>query len=969
MSSIPDSRQHEKRTIPWKQCTICKEKLIFKSPREFTRHLRDFHCTKEGGSYVCRYGLNDVCPSLPVEGVSDRDYEDHIARDHVCNQPGSDGRLKGFNHVNVQSRPAVSPNMANSEPSVVQDQHRWTMFNASVNLPAALNDPRLMKRETDFFSKTWGQDFYEKTYIPPSPYLPDIEKFHFEKYLHRTAGRLKKHQKHLHGLSQLEEQETFLTKTVKQTVVLKNICFQLFMNPNFNLENPETFNAVFPWTQVEESRVDNSGTRHSSKLLQEKLSHYLDVVEVQIARQISMRSEAFFVTMTSHDRLQEKMKTTLGSIKHLRDKIHALDELMARGSLRVLKYAKAKANHAKLYKMLKLMATVHQTQPTIQTLLSTSEFVGALDLIATTQEVLSQELAGIHSFRHLGSQLAELAKVIDIMMQEDFLKYVSSELNRPVADTVPLTDEERLVAVLFGMLRLQRLDFIELYREEAFTAMKAVVKQTVIEAVLAAEDIDAEDNTGRLADHMRRLNYKQWMQLVMDLFSNFLVILNRAKAFHGIASDVIGIAAGKTKAPTPVTNTTEDNMNSLEQATHLNVSVNEEVDVMLTTDNFNKATVSLREMLYSIGDHAHDRCVKVMNARAKDGFLERLSSVEFVALSREVEKFVTDSECICGRRSMSLRGSLQSQANRIVNRFHDERKIKLSLILDNERWKQADVPTEFQLLVDHISITGKLSLPEKKTDAERKPGEFLTVDEQRFAVVGTVLMLLKMIVEYCQIVDDIPSVAPDLLTRLIDLLKTFNSRTCQLVLGAGALELVGLKTISTKNLALASRCLQLIVYFMPRLRKHFESKLVSKSLNMLKYFDQILKDYKDHIEEISNKLVTIMESMVHAQLSRWEVKAPMPSPCFRAVCKQMSKLHEAVIGILPEDQVKIIFIGINKTFKRLLREQLLKLNVTNDGGPQHGLVTSDLAFYAGSFKTLRGLEGLANEVNDVWERR
>lgn len=37
------------------------------------------------------------------------------------------------------------------------------------------------------------------------------------------------------------------------------------------------------------------------------------------------------------------------------------------------------------------MATVHQTQPTVQVLLSTSEFVGALDLIATTQEVLQQE--------------------------------------------------------------------------------------------------------------------------------------------------------------------------------------------------------------------------------------------------------------------------------------------------------------------------------------------------------------------------------------------------------------------------------------------------------------------------------------------------------------------------------------------------------------------------------------------------
>ena len=50
-----------------------------------------------------------------------------------------------------------------------------------------------------------------------------------------------------------------------------------------------------------------------------------------------------------------------------------------------------------------MMATVHQTQPTIQLLLSTSDFVGALDLISTTQEVLQQELAGIQSFRYLNN--------------------------------------------------------------------------------------------------------------------------------------------------------------------------------------------------------------------------------------------------------------------------------------------------------------------------------------------------------------------------------------------------------------------------------------------------------------------------------------------------------------------------------------------------------------------------------------
>ena len=46
------------------------------------------------------------------------------------------------------------------------------------------------------------------------------------------------------------------------------------------------------------------------------------------------------------------------------------------------------------------METIHQTQPTIQLLLSSADFVSALDLIDTSLEVLTQELAGVQCFRY-----------------------------------------------------------------------------------------------------------------------------------------------------------------------------------------------------------------------------------------------------------------------------------------------------------------------------------------------------------------------------------------------------------------------------------------------------------------------------------------------------------------------------------------------------------------------------------------
>ena len=43
------------------------------------------------------------------------------------------------------------------------------------------------------------------------------------------------------------------------------------MSANFNLENPDVFNVVFPWTQKMENWGQPQGQLQSSKLQQEKV--------------------------------------------------------------------------------------------------------------------------------------------------------------------------------------------------------------------------------------------------------------------------------------------------------------------------------------------------------------------------------------------------------------------------------------------------------------------------------------------------------------------------------------------------------------------------------------------------------------------------------------------------------------------------------------------------------------------------
>lgn len=245
------------------------------------RHLRDRHCTREGGSFVCRYGYKGVCASLPLDGVSDRDYESHVLK----------------YHVNQAKGPA----------------EEWSVFLSAQNLPAVLNDPNRGK-QANIFTKQWGDSFVEKVNIPASPLLPDITYDHLDSYIKHICKRYRRHLRLNQNILQREsagQSSTSSSPTPSETSVaiansnatpttttaissshklatfteLDGANFEdipaIFTKPNLDFNNIDTFEAVFPGV------CDSSS--QSGRLLQEKLSHYLDIVEVQIARQVILK--------------------------------------------------------------------------------------------------------------------------------------------------------------------------------------------------------------------------------------------------------------------------------------------------------------------------------------------------------------------------------------------------------------------------------------------------------------------------------------------------------------------------------------------------------------------------------------------------------------------------------------------------------------------------------------------------------
>ncbi|KRX39047.1 Vacuolar protein sorting-associated protein 54 [Trichinella murrelli] len=193
MSNVSTSK-----ILPYASCLLCRQsgRAEFKSAAEFIDHLRTMHCTKEGGSYIChaalnvvkqrvllRYGPYNVCRSLPVEGVADKDYEEHIRKVHLPDD-GKEELGEIFlcplnNRINwqcyiclaklLQSMRFTENVSTSNQPSLVQDSIQpKNVYSLAQNLSAALNDPRKPRHLTSqFFTRHWGESFVETAEPPP----------------------------------------------------------------------------------------------------------------------------------------------------------------------------------------------------------------------------------------------------------------------------------------------------------------------------------------------------------------------------------------------------------------------------------------------------------------------------------------------------------------------------------------------------------------------------------------------------------------------------------------------------------------------------------------------------------------------------------------------------------------------------------------------------------------------------------
>ena len=274
--------------------------------------------------------------------------------------------------------------------------------------------------------------------------------------------------------------------------------------------------------------------------------------------------------------------------------------------------------------------------------------------------------------------------------------------------------------------------------------------------------------------------------------------------------------------------------------------------------------------------------------------------------------------------------------------------------MENEKWKKSVITRE-EIIKLHEILSGRMVEEMVLVNNGNAEVEVI-IDGEKHIFVDSVISLLEVLSDYCHLADHIPKAKTEVGLKIAELLKLFNSRTCQLVLGAGAVSIAGLKTITIRNLGVTLRSLNLVAKILPVVRQHLlnpSKDLTEKQrVNLAKHFDSADKDYREHQGEIERKIIQIVDDALTQQLENWQLQPPVPSPSFQSIGKQLTKFYEAIHDIIPPTKISNIFKTIHLTFLSRVSDKLEAGEGIADTSPTRCLVMSELIFYRENLKYL-----------------
>ncbi|MCJ1473623.1 hypothetical protein MMC13_002274, partial [Lambiella insularis] len=830
---------------------------------------------------------------------------------------------------------------------------------------------------------------------------------------------------------------------------------QVYFEPDFHLENPRTFDIVSERSEITQapSAVNGSALMPgstgkkalaSNAILQEKLSWYMDTVEIHLISSISTASTSFFAALGSLRELHSEAAQSVTNIKTLRSDLAKLDQDMAVGGLKIVEMRRTRENVRKLGDAVEQLREIVESVTRCEEQVNSGEIEVALKGLSNVeslmagdsidfsiqnlaQRTLSQsgnlvDLRGIKALEGADIDIALLRKRIGKTFESRFLETLLGDIRRHV-DSVPssktfqrwdqasnrfragyirtptefptyLQIEGTLRSALLAQLKgLARSDSVMpaavAYREAILREFKNLIRRHLP----SATDDDAESTTSIATQESRHLSRQEKSTFYArnlraldaedaeDMFKK--IYSNTGEALRRLGTQVKMLLDITSSLGSPHPNMSMRSPPRSPQIPSIDSFLNAEPSPLPPSSSIKQEeiqqTLDLSSLLGQAVDIAQAQVTKLLKVRTEQTTnLEISDFLRYFTLNR---LFADECEAVSGRAGTDLKTMVNEHIKAFVSHITDVERDRLLQTMDSDPWDakdfSEDAATRLSLIITsstndveawykssllwegEVTTNGEprskpqsngtltnaslqavqanggpkdkalgspsVSLPTAQTNgAPKDKVRSAVIDEEKFILPESAIAVSRGIESFEHLLTGIPSMTQEISSSLLDYLKVFNSRSSQLILGAGATRsTAALRNITTKHLALSSQGLSFVIALIPHIRE-FVRRHASTSGNLTAEFDKVKRLFQEHQAGIHDKLVEIMSGRAAAHVSAmkridWDQPAQTEavSGYMETLVKETTTLHKVLSRHLPEATVLLITRPVVESYKEL----------------------------------------------------
>ncbi|KAF3770682.1 Vps54-domain-containing protein [Cryphonectria parasitica EP155] len=174
----------------------------------------------------------------------------------------------------------------------------------------------------------------------------------------------------------------------------------VYFDEDFHLENPRTFDVVSERSEVvrQEEKASSNGNATAPRkalatnaILQEKLSWYMDTVEMHLISAISTASTTFFSALGSLKELHTETAESVQKIKTLREELEAVDEEIVLSGLHTVQIRRRRENVQQLHDAVLQLKEVVNQLANCESMVDSGDVDAALDGIDALEGLIAGE--------------------------------------------------------------------------------------------------------------------------------------------------------------------------------------------------------------------------------------------------------------------------------------------------------------------------------------------------------------------------------------------------------------------------------------------------------------------------------------------------------------------------------------------------------------------------------------------------